>query len=53
MEIKEINEMIKERDLAVDMLRAFGIIIMIGGHIGFGGWFDKWMDTISIAYRAK
>lgn len=27
----------------IDLLRALGIIAMIMGHVGFGGFFDKWI----------
>ncbi len=31
------------RDGSIDCLRAVGIILMVMGHIGFGGSFDKWI----------
>ena len=32
----------------IDWLRAFGILLMIMGHIGFGGIFDKWIHGFHI-----
>lgn len=29
----------------IDLLRAFGIIVMIMGHVGFGDLFDKWIHV--------
>ena len=29
----------------IDLFRAFGIILMIMGHIKFGGNFDKWIHA--------
>lgn len=34
-----------ERVEYIDLLRAFGIILMIMGHIGFGFVFDKWIHA--------
>ena len=35
----------KPRIEYIDLFRAFGIILMIMGHIGFGGYFDKWIHA--------
>lgn len=29
----------------IDLFRSFGIILMVMGHIGFGGLFDKWIHA--------
>ena len=29
----------------IDILRGIGIIIMVSGHIGFGGKFDRYIHT--------
>lgn len=31
------------RSSEIDILRAFGILLMIAGHIGFGSLFDRWI----------
>lgn len=36
---------LKERIEYLDLFRAFGIILMIMGHIKFGGFFDKWIHA--------
>ena len=35
----------KKRLSSVDILRAIGIIIMVAGHVGFGGKFDRYIHT--------
>ena len=36
---------INDRINYIDFLRAYGILVMIMGHVGFGGIFDKWIHT--------
>lgn len=36
---------IKNRVNYIDMFRAFGILMMIMGHIKFGSLFDKWIHA--------
>ena len=38
----------KERIAYVDLFRACGILLMIMGHVGFGGLFDKWIHGFHI-----
>ena len=33
------------RDETIDILRALGILLMVMGHIGFGGAFDKFIHA--------
>ena len=35
----------KDRLVFVDYFRAFGILLMIMGHVGFGSVFDKWIHA--------
>lgn len=34
-----------KRDTDIDILKAIGIVLMIMGHIGFGGIFDYWIHS--------
>ena len=36
---------IKQRFDEIDILKSFGIILMIMGHIGFGSIFDYWIHA--------
>lgn len=36
---------VKKRIDSIDILRAFGILIMVMGHVGFGGKFDRYIHT--------
>lgn len=39
------NTIRKSRMDYIDIYRAFGIILMVMGHIGFGGKFDKFIHA--------
>ena len=39
------NVIRKSRMDYIDLYRAFGIILMVMGHIGFGGKFDKFIHA--------
>ena len=41
--MSELNSTSNNRIYYIDFFRAFGILIMIMGHVGFGGIFDKWI----------
>ena len=43
--MKNSSDNYKDRLIWVDVLKAFGIVLMVMGHIGFGGTFGKWIHS--------